>query len=147
MGRIVAATKYGNAAMRWAGVGPYYAMFPFSFAQRVIRKYTKPGDIVLDPFAGRGTAVFAAAINERRGIGIEINPVGYVYTRTKLKPAREEQVAERIRALSETAWRYRKAASRLPDFYRSCYCETVREFLLTARNRLEWRETTTLIAQ
>ena len=47
--------KYGTAAARWVGVGPYYAMFPAAFAERVIREHTEPGDVVLDPFAGRGT--------------------------------------------------------------------------------------------
>ena len=62
------------------GIGPYYAMFPAAFAERVVLDHTDPGNVVLDPFSGRGTAVFAAAMHERHGIGIEINPVGYVYT-------------------------------------------------------------------
>src|SRR5262249_52409471 len=55
----------------WAGVGPYYAMFPAEFADQVIAKHTKEGDTALDPFAGRGTAVFSAATQGRRGIGVE----------------------------------------------------------------------------
>lgn len=136
---VAATSKYSSAERRWAGVGPYYAMFPASFAEAVIGKYTDRGDLVLDPFSGRGTAVFAAAMTGRAGVGIEINPVGYVYTRAKLKPALRESVEERILQISANAWRYRKAADDLPKFFHRCYCRNVRSFLLTARNWLDWR--------
>ncbi len=135
----VVVAKYGSAAQRWSGIGPYYAMFPASFAQGVIRRYTNPGDVVFDPFAGRGTAVFAAAINQRVGIGIEINPVGYVYTRTKLYPAKRKLVESRIQELADNAWRYKDAADELPNFFHHCYSAKVRRFLLTARKWLDWR--------
>lgn len=77
--------KYGTAASRWAGIGPYYAMFPTTFADDVMSKYTLPSETVLDPFAGRGTAIFSAAVRQRPAIGIEINPLGYVYANAKLK--------------------------------------------------------------
>jgi hypothetical protein len=115
-------------------------MFPTAFAQRVIKKYTSTGDVVLDPFSGRGTAVFAAAALDRHGIGIEINPVGYVYTRAKLRPARRGAVERRIAELAANAWRFRKAAQELPTFFKRCYAPVIREFLLTARSWLDWRQ-------
>lgn len=39
-----------------------------------IKLFTKEGDIVLDPFCGRGTTVHVAHDLNRRGIGIDINP-------------------------------------------------------------------------
>jgi DNA modification methylase len=68
-------------------IGPYYAMFPTRFADAVIKKHTLPGDTVLDPFAGRGTAIFSAAALGRRGFGVEISPVGWIYAKAKLGPA------------------------------------------------------------
>jgi hypothetical protein len=114
-------------------------MFPSSFALKTIKKYTKKGDAVLDPFAGRGTAVFAAAITGRCGLGIEINPVGWVYARTKLAPATKDAVLDRLQTIRDNAWRYRIAADRLPIFFHYCYCDQVRRFLVTARNWLDWR--------
>ncbi len=70
--------KFNTAASRWAGVGPYYAMFPKAFCDAVIENYCKRGDTVLDPFAGRGTALYSAAISGRRALGIELNPVGWI---------------------------------------------------------------------
>lgn len=132
---------YGTAARRWAGLGPYYAMFPTEFADRVVRKHTDEGDLVLDPFAGRGTAVFSAASQHRSALGIEINPVGFVYAKTKLAPAGHDVVAARVRSIARAseATRYREAAKDLPLFFRRCFSAPVRRFLLAARNNLDWR--------
>src|SRR6059058_5476744 len=91
--------KYETAESRWAGVGPYYAMFPVEFADHVIQKYTSFGDTVLDPFAGRGTAIFSAAVKGRHGMGVEVNPVGWVYSQAKLHPANHDDVIERVRQI------------------------------------------------
>ncbi len=132
-------TRYGTAAGRWAGVGPYYAMFPVAFAEKVITRHTAPGDVVLDPFAGRGTAVFSAAVHGRRGIGMEINPVGWVYSQAKLQPARQECVVERFADIEKISHRYRGAARNAPQFFRCCFQETVLQFLIAARAHLDWR--------
>jgi DNA modification methylase len=131
--------RYGTAAARWAGVGPYYAMFPVAFAEKVIIRHTAPGDVVLDPFAGRGTAVFSAAVHGRRGIGMEINPVGWVYSQAKLQPARQESVVERLAEIQRIAHRYRRAARNAPSFFRCCYQENVLQFLIAARRHLDWK--------
>ena len=49
---------------------------PFSFTDvgRLIRFFTKRGQTVLDPFVGVGSTLKACAIDERHGIGIELNP-------------------------------------------------------------------------
>jgi hypothetical protein len=88
--------KYGSANARWAGLGPYHAMFPSTFADNVIARYSETGDTVLDPFAGRGTALFSAVSAGRKALGIEVNPVGWIYSKTKLGPAPKEDVYKRI---------------------------------------------------
>jgi len=131
---------YDTAERRWAGVGPYYAMFPASFADRVIENYSDVGDMVLDPFAGRGTALFSAAVQGRVGIGIEVNPVGWVYAQAKLHTAEESDVRERLRSVARASWRFRAEAERLPIFYKHCFSPRVRTFLLAARAMLNWRQ-------
>ena len=49
------------------------ATFPIEIAKRIIRMYSFVGDIVLDPYAGSGTAVIAADKWDRIGIGFEIS--------------------------------------------------------------------------
>ncbi len=50
------------------------APFPVALAERVIRLYSYVGDVVLDPFAGSGTTLVAAARNRRRWVGYDIVP-------------------------------------------------------------------------
>ncbi len=130
---------YQDAASRWAGVGPYYAMFPVAFADEVVRKYTRPGEVVLDPFAGRGTAVFSAATQHRSAIGIEINPVGYVYARAKLSTATHDEVELRLNELGDVATQFKDEARHLPRFFHRCFSRRVRRFLVAARADLNWR--------
>lgn len=131
--------KYDTPVSRWAGVGPYYAMFPVSFADSAVREYTCLDDWVLDPFAGRGTALFSAAAQGRFGLGIEINPVGWVYGRAKLQTADREEVERRIQWLGAMASRYRTQAIALPEFFRHCFSPSVCRFLFAARSLLDWR--------
>jgi len=49
------------------------AAFPLSLAKHFIQIYSKPGDTILDPFAGVGTTLDAANILKRHSIGIELN--------------------------------------------------------------------------
>jgi hypothetical protein len=130
--------KYETAESRWAGVGPYYAMFPVEFADHVVKKYTSSGATVLDPFAGRGTAIFSAATKGRNGIGIELNPVGWVYSQAKLHAAGKDDVVERLREIGKLATR-RKSKPQLPVFFSWCYSPSVQQFLLAARKHLLWR--------
>ena len=50
---------------------------PLALMQDIIRDYSKPGDLILDPFAGSGTTLLAAAIEGRRAIGSECDPATY----------------------------------------------------------------------
>lgn len=45
---------------------------PVSALQPLIESFTRPGDIVLDPFAGSGSTCVAAELAGRRWIGIEL---------------------------------------------------------------------------
>ncbi len=131
--------RYGTAVGRWAGVGPYYAMFPISFATTAVKEYTKSNDYVFDPFAGRATSLFAAASEGRYGLGIEINPVGWVYGKAKLQTAEREDVEEQIRWLGYRSKNYRAIAKELPEFFHLCFCPEVQKFLLATRDLLDWR--------
>jgi hypothetical protein len=118
-------------------------MFPISFATSVVKQYTRPGDCVFDPFAGRATALFAAASEGRYGLGIEINPVGWVYGKAKLQTADRWSVEGRIRELGTRAHYYHRAADQLPPFFHSCFSSVVRSFLLAAQASLDWRRNKT----
>ena len=50
----------------------------------LIETFSKPGDIVLDPFAGSGTTLVAARQLGRRAVGIELDPEYYRTARNRL---------------------------------------------------------------
>jgi DNA modification methylase len=47
------------------------AMFPIELPTRVVRLFSDPGEVVLDPFVGSGTTIEAAVSLNRVGIGID----------------------------------------------------------------------------
>ncbi|MCP4810196.1 MAG: site-specific DNA-methyltransferase [Proteobacteria bacterium] len=49
------------------------AAFPFELAWRLICMYSMYGDVVLDPFAGTGTTLCAAAVAGRNGVGVDLD--------------------------------------------------------------------------
>ena len=59
---------------------------PFSFTDisRLVRFFTKRGQVVLDPFVGIGSTLKACALEGRKGIGIELNPRFVELTRERI---------------------------------------------------------------
>jgi DNA modification methylase len=51
----------------------HVAPFPYELPHRIIKAFSYIGETVLDPFAGSGTTLLAAADLKRNGIGYEIN--------------------------------------------------------------------------
>jgi len=124
---------------RWARFGPYYAMFPVDFAFEVVEKYSKKGDFIIDPFAGRCSSIYAGGVLGRQSLGIEINPVGWLYGSVKLRPADKTSVIKRLTEVYSKRDYYEKDIESMPEFYRICYCDEVLRFLLAARIHLDWR--------
>lgn len=79
---LSAATARG----RWVRLGPYYAMFPVDFVTEVIRRHGTQGRAVVDPFCGRGTVPFVEMAMGLPAVAAEVNPVAWVYTKTKVDP-------------------------------------------------------------
>ncbi|WP_250504681.1 DNA methyltransferase [Caballeronia sp. AZ7_KS35] len=50
----------------------------------LITAYSRPGDIVLDPFSGSGSTAVAAALSERRYLGIELDAAYCDHARQRL---------------------------------------------------------------
>lgn len=124
---------------RWARFGPYYAMFPLDFAFDVVEKYSEKDDFIIDPFAGRCSSIYAGGVLGRHSLGIEINPVGWLYGAVKLQPADKEDVKDRLLEIYSKRNYYRRAIDKMPLFYRMCYCDEVLKFLLAARKHLDWK--------
>jgi len=135
---------FDSAELRWASLGPYYAMFPMDFAREVVRAHCPAGGRMLDPFAGRGTSVVAALLEGRSATGIEINPVGWLYGSVKTRPVSQGWLETRLETLRElTKATSLRSVRALPEFYRWCFSDRVSRFLLTCRRELDWRNSRT----
>lgn len=62
----------------------YRACFKPQLPEFFIRRLTQPGDLVLDPFMGRGTTPVEAHLLGRRSAGNDINPLSVLLTRPRL---------------------------------------------------------------
>jgi len=62
----------------------YRACFKPQLPNYFINKFSKPGDVIYDPFGGRGTTVIEAALLGRKIIQNDINPISNIFTRSRL---------------------------------------------------------------
>jgi len=65
-----------------------------------VKKYSKEGDIILDPFGGAGSIILSSIINKRRSIYIDANPyawlIAYVMINGVHDPAKYMEAVSRI---------------------------------------------------
>ena len=52
--------------------------------RELVRHYSRPGDLVVDPYAGSGTTAIACGIEGRRCITSEVDPVNYNIAKNRL---------------------------------------------------------------
>lgn len=74
-------------------LSPYVGKMKSGMARVLIEKFSKPGDVVFDPFSGSGVVPFEAAINHRQAWGNDLSPYAYTLTRGKLEAPADERIA------------------------------------------------------
>lgn len=81
----------------------YRACFKPSLPAFFIERLSRPGDVVCDPFMGRGTTVLEAVLRGRVGYGNDVNPLSAMLVRPRLLPPSPAAVRARLDAL-DLAW-------------------------------------------
>lgn len=79
----------------------YRACFKAQLPEFFISRLTAPGDVVLDPFMGRGTTPVQAALMGRQAFGNDVNPLSVLLARPRLRPISIQAVAD---ALNTVDW-------------------------------------------
>src|ERR1022692_4717199 len=74
----------------------YRACFKPQLPRFFIERLTQPGDVVYDPFMGRGTTPMEAALLGRVPFGNDINPLSIVMLRPRLAPPTLNEITARL---------------------------------------------------
>ena len=130
---------------RWAApqhyTCSYMAMFPPQLPHYFITRFTEPGDIVLDPFSGRGTTPVQAMSQSRFGIGNDLNDLAYALTRGKIANPSLEEVLRRLdeleRGFTRGDWLRIKG---IPLKIRMIFHPETQRHLMYLRRELKWKE-------
>lgn len=126
---------------RFHSICPYFAMFPETFVRRNVLAWSKQGDVILDPFSGRGTTVFESLLNGRTGIGCDTNPVAVCLSKAKAEPPALKGVSQRLDVLERKSNRFlgSQAPEMKDEFFTLCFHENTLRQLLFLRKTLDWR--------
>lgn len=72
---------------------------PLELTEKIISRFSKPGDWVLDPFAGLGSSLIAAAKLGRCAVGFEPNPERAEFVASRIAPP-NQMIAAPIQAIT-----------------------------------------------
>lgn len=81
------------------GICPYFTMFPLDFPLNILQRRARKGEVVLDPFCGRGTTNFAARLVGLRSLGVDSSPVAAAITASKLATATVDDILVEARMI------------------------------------------------
>ena len=111
----------------------YRACFKPQLPRFFIDRLTQKGDVVYDPFGGRGTTIIEATLAGRKGISNDINPLSEIFAISRLNPPKISDINERLNKISLD--KTRKSNLDLSMFYHS---ETLGE-IVSLRDYLKER--------
>ena len=77
----------------------YRACFKPQLPRFFIERFTLPGDVVYDPFMGRGTTLVEAALMGRIPYGCDVNPLCQIFVRPRLSPPSLSDIEKRLRII------------------------------------------------
>ncbi len=90
------------------GYHRYPAKFIPQIVSRLAEKYTKEGDLIVDPFGGCGTTLVESKVMGRPSVGVDINPVAVLITKAKITPIDPQKIEKAFAALKAKLGTYNK---------------------------------------
>jgi DNA modification methylase len=115
------STPWSGLGQRWGHswhkMCSYLGTYPPSLARAALSLFSEPGDIVLDPFSGRGTTLLEARLTGRRAYASDLNPIALALSRAKSASISYEATIEKIAELRDGYDRvlYRPEAQTQPE--------------------------------
>jgi DNA modification methylase len=81
-------------AKRHFGVHGYFTKQTWNVVADYIKNFSKPNDLVLDPFGGSGVTAIEALMNNRKGVSIDTNPMAVFIVKALLAPVKQSELSE-----------------------------------------------------
>lgn len=97
-------------------IHPYPAKMIPALAHKAIVDYSKPGDVVLDPFAGCGTVLLESSLLGRKSIGIDTNPVSILISKAKTNLYSEDDLNQLRIFLDTFDSKIKEVKPMIPDY-------------------------------
>jgi 16S rRNA G966 N2-methylase RsmD len=88
-------------AKRHFGVHGYFTKQSWNVVADYIMNFTKPDDLVLDPFGGSGITAIEALMNNRKAISIDLNPLAVFMVKSLIAPAKASDLADAFNRVKE----------------------------------------------
>ncbi|MCX6150991.1 MAG: type I restriction enzyme HsdR N-terminal domain-containing protein [Ignavibacteriales bacterium] len=83
-----------QAAKRHFGVHGYFTKQAWNVVRTYINNFSKPGDLVLDPFGGSGVTAVEALMTDRKAIHIDLNPMSVFIVENMIAPVEIHKLSE-----------------------------------------------------
>ena len=111
---------------------PYFTMFPLEYPLRIIKKHKSDSPLVIDPFCGRGTTIYAARKVELPSYGFDVSPIAVAIARAKLSSASVDSIIKLARKFLAVEPKH------IPDqpFFRKAYARRTLKELCSLREGL-----------
>jgi DNA modification methylase len=98
---------------------PYLGKFIPQLVEVFLKKYFKPGQMILDPFLGSGTTLIEANLLNMPSIGIELSEFGYLIAKVKTQKYNielvEKEILDILNRIKEFSLKIRKNQKSLFD--------------------------------
>lgn len=115
-------------------------MFPESFVAEQLLAYSRPDDLVYDPFCGRGTTILEGLLNDRDVIGSDVNLVAACVAGAKAEVPELSTVLRRVDELQSTFHDLGDKDLPESDFFAACYHPKTFSEISYLRSNLQWQE-------
>lgn len=90
-----------RAARRHFGVHGYFTKQTWNVVAEYIKNFSKPGDLVLDPFGGSGVTAIEALMNNRGAINIDLNPMAVFLVQSLIAPVKQSDLNQAFNEVKE----------------------------------------------
>ena len=111
----------------------YRACFKPQLPEFFIEKYTRQGDLVADPFLGRGTTPLQAHLMDRRAAGSDVNPLCVMLARPRFDPPPLREAEARLREILDAGGDVADAAAPEDDLLAFYHPDTLSQLLILRR--------------